>query len=275
MKKAGVYLSEKIFSYNDYRSYLTSVTEYWQERSLGSLRDLGKLAGFTSPSLLGEILAGRRVLTLMNAERFAKGISLTREATRYLQCLVIATHSRTTSQKFEAIEEMGRLIGIVRRIDIQDPSIHDTWLHSLLFELAKTRDFDANPANIRKKIRTNVPQADIESSINFLEHKKFIQRQESSKPVAANVEFKAINDLRRLNIQKKHLMFLQMAQHRLNDDLDEREFQGLTVAVKKEAMKVIKERLRDFIVSINEEVAEASEADDVVRIQLCAYKLTK
>ena len=92
MKKAGVYLSEKIFSYSDYRSFLMSVTEYWQEQSLGSLRDLGKLAGFTSPSLLGEILAGRRVLTLTNAERFAKGIGLTREATRYLRCLVTATH---------------------------------------------------------------------------------------------------------------------------------------------------------------------------------------
>ncbi len=79
--------------------------------------------------------------------------------------------------------------------------------------------------------------------------------------------------LRRIDLQLCHTRFLQLAQHRLNDPLTDREYQGLTAAIKKEEFEAIRKRCRDFIAELNRDFAVDRDGDDVIRIQLSVFKL--
>jgi hypothetical protein len=67
---------------------------------------------------------------------------------------------------------------------------------------------------------------------------------------------------------------LDIAKHRLNDDHNSREFQGLTVAIPLSKMNLVKEKIRTFMAEINDEVSYLENPDTVIQIHCGAYQLT-
>jgi hypothetical protein len=66
-----------------------------------------------------------------------------------------------------------------------------------------------------------------------------------------------------------------MAKHRLGGELAEREFQGLTIAVSRDKIAFVKERLRTTMLELATELSGDAAADDVLRVELCAFFVTK
>ena len=83
------------------------------------------------------------------------------------------------------------------------------------------------------------------------------------------------NDVRRINSQQNHLKFFQFVQHRISDELDDREFQGLTFAFRQSRLPELKDKIRGLIREVNEEFADDSDPDQVMRLQLGLFKILK
>lgn len=254
-----------IYAFTDLRAYLTEVLRHCTEVRGLSVRAVARACGIKSPGYLTEVAAGRRNMTRVSAVKIAAGLGLDKIETEYFETLLELASIKDPLAMDSRLEKMRRIIGKAQQVDIKDPSIHDSWLHAAVFELSKTADYTPEVEAIRNRFRVNARADDIAASLRFLEGKK----------LPANANFVPINDIRRIDIKKKHLLYLQMAQHRLNDPIDEREFQGLTVAIRCEHFAVLKERVRAFIASVNEEFAADADADEVVRVQLAAFKLTR
>jgi hypothetical protein len=140
--------------------------------------------------------------------------------------------------------------------------------------MAALQDFTLTPANIHKALRGSATPADIEASLEFLLKKKFLKSSRSpGKYIQEAITFQPHDDIRRIDLQRSHMRFLEMAKHKINMDIEDREFQGLTVAIPQDKFGLIKDRLRDFIRSLNEDLTDLGEADRVVRVQLCAFPI--
>lgn len=97
---------------------------------------------------------------------------------------------------------------------------------------------------------------------------------EPDRYVQAAIQHEVVNDVRRIDEQRARMRFLELAKHRLTDDVDEREFQSVTIAVPLAKIPVIKERIRGFIEDLWAELDGAASPETVVHILACAFKVS-
>ena len=98
---------------------------------------------------------------------------------------------------------------------------------------------------------------------------------EKNRYIPKDVTIETDNDLRNFDLQRNHNRFLQAAQLRLNDDLKDREFQGLTLSIPKSRLPELKDMMRDFVKQVNEKLDGPEEADLVLRLQMAAFIIAK
>ena len=82
-----------------------------------------------------------------------------------------------------------------------------------------------------------------------------------------------LNDRRNLDLQEIHKAFLSFAQHKLNDDKSQREYQSLTIAVPSERIPELKQKIRGFIKELNEELSDIPEPNMVVNVMCVLNQL--
>lgn len=263
-----------IYAFSNYREYLAAFIAVHQEGG-ESLRALSRRCGISSPNYLQQVLRGQRNLSRHFAAKFAAGAKLGALPAEYLGALVDLELAPTDRDRQRALDDMRRILRRAERRTVRDEGIHGSWVHQVVWEAAKTRGFSTDVAAIRALLRLAATEAEIEASLAYLHGRGFLARAlPSETPTPVPVDFQPSNDVRRVDLQRSHLRFLQLAQHRLNDPLGEREYQGLTAAIKRTDFEAIRQRCRDFVLGLNRDFAVDAQGDEVVRVQLCAFKLT-
>lgn len=263
-----------IFSFTNYREYLAVCLEHLKVHHAMSARSLSRICAITSPNYFQQLISEKRNLTPLIAARIGEAFRLTKSENDYLLALIKLNAARSGLMKEAALKKMHSIVQKSERKLIEDSSFHSNWGNALVWEMLKTRHFTRDSLSMRELLRQAISVEEIESAIAYFEKKNLLtltpdQAQQKS------IDFKPSNDMRRINIQRSHLRFLQLAEHRLNDPLDQREYQGLTVAIKKESFEKIRTLCREFIHSLNDQFAVDSDGDEVIRVQLCAFKLSR
>jgi uncharacterized protein (TIGR02147 family) len=262
-----------IFAFISYRSYLEAVASQWTRHG-GSMQALARQLGFTSPNFVQQIVAGKRNLTEQAALKAASGLGLAENERRYLLALVRLTRAKDPGETSQIMLSMKRLVGRARRRQVVDSSIFDHWLYGVVFEMFKLERVSNEQDLAAARLRIGVTAAQLGQAFTFLTQRGYLVRSQD-RWVPAKVDFQPQNDVRRINSQQNHLKFLTQAQHRLSDELFDREFQGLTFAVKEARFTELKERIRAFIRAVDEEFAEDEGGDQVLRLQLGLFKILK
>lgn len=258
-----------IYSFTNYREYLANCLEHYKTRNV-SIRSVARNCGITSPNYFQQVIGEQRNMTPLIATRMAEAFALSPPELEYFLTLLKLSRARTNLMKESALKKMRVLVQKSERKLIEDKGFHSIWCNALVWELFKTRHHTRDPEAIRELLRHAATVEEIESSIAYFEKKEFL-----TAAAAETFDFKPSNDIRRIDLQRSHLRFLQLAEHRLNDPLDQREFQGLTVAMKKESFDSMRKLCREFISQINEQFAADADGDEVIRVQLCAFKLSR
>ncbi len=264
---------KSVFSYTSYRSFLLDVTAKFAEDGI-SYRALSRKWGVGGPNYIQQILANKRNLTVESAKKIGEALVMSEVEASFLVDLVKLDSSRY-KDKSRILEHMRSMARAGTAKQQRDPSIHSSWLHGVVLELAALTNLDLSPAGLKAKIRVNASEQDIEESLKFLVKQGYLEPGPNNGYIRREVRLEALDDVRRIDIQRSHLHFLDIAKHRLNDDLDEREYRGLTVAIAKNFLPQIKERLRTFFTEIRKEIAVVEgPKDTVVRLQCALFKLT-
>jgi len=264
-----------VFSFTSYRDYLDAYCKYFVASTGSSIREFCRRCGVGSPNYFQQVIAERRNLTRHFAEKFAKGAKLSQLETEFLHELVNLTHAPDITRQQNALTKMKSIIRRSQKTKVKAAGIHSSWLNGVLWELAKTELFSRDPARLKEVLRGSASEEDISAALRLLVKNGFLViNKDTSTPSPALVEFEPSNDIRRIDLQRSHLRFLQLAQHRINDTLADREFQGLTVAVKSHRFEEIRHKCREFIRQLNSEFSEDTDGNEVLRIQLCMFKLT-
>ncbi len=272
--EAGITLKVSIYEFFDYRKYLKAYLE--QRRKNGdSYRSIAKSCEIANPNYFQQVIKEDRNLTAKAAHKIARGFRLNKSELQYLLDLVQLAHKKNVNEEKIFADIRAKIVANQTK-RIKDPSISSHWLHQILLEVVNIDGFELTPENILRRVRVNASKEDIQKSIDFLLKKKWIVA--TNKPHIyrrLEVELETINDLRMVDLHRNHRYFLDQAKHRLVDDLDEREFQGLTVAIPKDKKPEIKKKIRAFMKEISDIADGYQDPDSLCRLQLAFYQLTK
>lgn len=261
-----------IFQYDNYRLFLH---DYIRDNYLAkgkSYRAFSKRCGMSSPNYFQQVLAFQRNISQRTAEKISKSMKFSKDASDYFITLVQIESAKNANDRKALFEQLQKIAARRNEKIVKDDGFHGSWVHQIVWSMAHTQFFEANPLFIQRRFRAGVSREEIDNSINFLREKGYFVREEPDSPYRPKpLKIETNNDLRNLSLQRNHSKFMQMGISRMTDDLAEREFQGLTIAFKKSSWPQLKEKMREFVRQMRDSLGDSDEADAVIRLQMAAF----
>ena len=263
--------SISVYAYGDYRKFLKEFLE--AEAQAGrSFRSYAKAAGFSSPNYLQRILTGDRKLTVKSATKVAAAIGLEGNQAKYFIGMIALEDPQ--SDKDKVLDTQRRLVKESLRTRVKDISITSHWLHGSVFEMANLQEFDFTLDNLHERLGKIASRQEIQDSMKFLLDRQWLVPTGQGQQHRQNdIRFDVITEVRRIELQRWHLRFLELAKHRINDDLKDRSFHGLTMAIPLAKMPLIKQRIEQFVTDLRTELDGSSPLETVVHVECCLFKL--
>lgn len=264
-----------VFLFQNYRDALKDFAEKHLENG-GSYRSLSKSIGFASPNYLQQILQKKRNLTSVAAKKLSEVLFSQPDSREYFICLV-KLESPTVKDKETVLERMRAIRYRVDNKLVKDQDMHSSWLNQIVFESCKLKNFDVTAENLKNSLNIQATQDEIQSAIDLcLKKEWFLETGTPYRYRQNEIKFPFLDDVRRIDIQRSHLKFLEVAKHRINADLDEREFRGLTITCPKVKINLIKQRIRKFFDDLDNEIeAYGEDRDCLIRLQMCLFMISR
>lgn len=268
-------MNTRVYAYTSYLPYLADVVQELRT-SRKSLRALALKCGFKSGNYVQLLATGQRKLTERAARQIGVSLSLPKREQEYLTLLARLDLAMETEEKLEILSEMKRLAVLESGHTTSDFSMSSHWLYGVIYEMACSKTEPLTPESIFRRLTTATTHADIVDAIHFLKSKGYlIPTDRDGFYERKYVSFERSDDIRRIEVQRNHLRFLDMSKHRLNDDVNLREFQGLTVGIPKGYFSVVKQKIREFSDELNRSLSQEQDIHSVIRVQMAAFYLTK
>ncbi len=238
-----------IFRYADGRQYLL---EWWEwKKSVSprtSFRSFGARAE-TSPSLLKDVLEGRRRLTPDASMKFGKAMGLGDREKSYLAALAAFGGARTPEARSEAFTELTRLRhqSFVHYLDPRQYVAWTWWQHMAIRELVGTEGFREDPDWIANTLLPPIKSKDAAKALADLQALGLLRRDGAGRLVAADPVISSEYEtpspvIRHFNQQMIELALT--AADRIPPE--QREISGLTLGLSQECYDRLKERIRMF-----------------------------
>lgn len=240
-----------------------------------SLRSLAKKAKL-SPSLLSLVMVGKRKLSLAAAESLASAFCLRGKQRRYFLTLAQLHSARTAEEKWKLQNELMKLQGseAEQALELRHYRLISHWYYSVLYVLCGLKNLDHSTASLHQRLGPEVSIKEVQVALNDLISLGLIKKTgERYEQILGSVSTQP--KMKDAAIYKYHHDMLKRAELALKRSSSEREFEGLTVAIPKKQMKVVKEKIRSFMTELNLMLDQHSEADDVYQLNLQLFPLTQ
>lgn len=172
-----------LFEYFDYRRYLGDLFEYRKRLSpVFSHRAIIRKAGYTSPTLLKNVMVQKRHLSLESAERFAKAFGLTDHEQRYFLALVQFQASTSLKEKEKLLIEITELKQAESPSKLEDRQLEvlDRWWHLAIREITALPDFRNSSKWIARVLRPAIQEVEAAESLTLLKSLALIEKKKDS-----------------------------------------------------------------------------------------------
>lgn len=238
-----------IFRYADYRQFLKDWWS-WKKRSsrTASFRSFAMKAG-SAPSLLKDIIEGRRRLTSDTVAKFTPALGISDAESSYLALLARFGNARNVAEKNQAFAEMSK---IRRRMFLKflppdKYALWTSWYHASIRELAGLEDFQEDADWIAHRLQPPISVRQAKDALALLLRTGLLHRDDRGRlrpaDPAVSTEYETPNPLVR-HFNQEMIGLALTAPERF--DPSEREIGGLTLGLSNECYERIKERIRIF-----------------------------
>jgi uncharacterized protein (TIGR02147 family) len=219
--------------------------------------------GYSSPSLLSMVVKGRRQPSDDLCEALLKSWQLPLREREYFRLLVKLGRVRQAGRDpAPIVDEMRRLAGN-RKIyvydDAQFAAIRD-WYVLVVKVLASNPGFREDPAWISQALRKKVTPVQAQTALEKLIQLGILARDLKTGRLKAVADGGQTGDgAPSAAIRSHHAQMLERARESLEDrPMQERLFNSLTFKVSPDRIAELRERLADFVRSINEKFSDSS-----------------
>jgi uncharacterized protein (TIGR02147 family) len=271
-----------IFSYLDYRSFLRDWFA-WKKEEMPrySHRAFVRRTGQKSPSLLVDVIEGRRNLPDATAIAFCKTMKLGKEESLFFRALVRFDQARTTEEKDEAWQEISaskryREAGPIEGAMYESLS---HWHHAAIRELAAVPGFRADPSWIARRVHPPIEPAQAEEALDALFTCGLLVRTEEGEVVPGEPTMVSPTEVQWVvsqAVSRYHRDMLGLAAASLeNVSHEHRHFSAVTAAVPASTLPLLREELTRMSKRLLDLVStHDTDPEEVVQVQLHFFPLT-
>lgn len=268
---------KSIVEYKDYRCYMQDFYDERKQTSSFTWREFARLAGFSSPVYLKLVCEGKSSLSELGVEKVAAAMSLGGFELVYFRYLVQYNQAKNDVAKKSAFSHMQDIARVnkVRVVDGDAFAYFESWKNPVLRELVSMMP-GADPEKLAGMCWQPVTAAEVQRSLDFMVSVGILQKKSENEYVQTDKSLVGNSDVMPLAIRSMHREMAGFAQKSIDEfDPKDRNFNGVTMSIDRDAYEQITRELESFrrkIVSI----ASASEgSDQVYRLNLQLFPLTK
>ncbi len=232
-----------------YLSYRTWLSDWYDAQKAAdarfSYRLFSRRAGVRSPSLLKEIIAGKRNLTARTLEGFVAACRLTHAEAGFFADLVSLDQAATESEKNQAWERISasKHFRAARPIEGAMVVYLSNWFIPATRELAHRGDFQADAPWLSAQLRPKITVAQAKVALDTLFSLGMLARSEGG-VAPVDVSVATPHEVAGLAAHNYHRQMLQRAQESIESvSPNARHITGVTVAIPQDLVPVLKEEL--------------------------------
>jgi uncharacterized protein (TIGR02147 family) len=269
--------SPQILDYLDYRAYLKDRLDYLQTvNKKYSQRWIAMRAGFKAPQLLSMIIAGQRNLTKDKAADLAQVLKLSEVETEYFHLIIELAHTETQAAQTALLAKIKTSFhnGFISTIPDEGVEIFRDWYYPAIREIVMLKECDGSPAWIAGRL--GITTAEAETALETLLRTGFLKRGEDGKLVRCEASVGTNKKIYPIMLGAWHLKMLERAFGAVALKRDRRHLSGMSFAVSKGFVPVLKAAIDRFIRETDALVeSQVDGKDEVFHIHVEMFPLTK
>lgn len=257
----------KVHEYQNYRSYLSDWYRWKKEenpRYSGTL--FSQKAGLKSHTLLSLVTQGKRNLSADTIRAFSRALHLGPRDSLFFEKLVLFNQAKNGDDKAFYLNQLvsiskGGQRSVLTKLS-QYFKLIQHWYVVAIQQLVRVEGFQKDPAWIARQLKGKISAKQADEALKLLEEFDFIRWDPARK--AYEVHHPAIDlqaegiDLAIRNYQREHL---QRAIESIDEESPtERELSSFTVAIPKDDLPWLREKIKAFRLELNRELPRAKAA---------------
>ena len=265
-----------IIEYSDFRQFLLDYYEERKRSSAFSWREFSKIAGFTSSSYMKVVCDGKSKLSKIGVERVAAAMGLTGFELDYFRAMVKFGQATNEETKKAAYRNM-LAIAKVHKVRVLEGDLfayYDTWRNPMMRELAPLMP-GATPGEMAKMCYTETTAQEVRESLDFLTRTGLLKKEKDGRFAQSETSVSGTPDATRLALRGMHRQMAQLAAPALELPTSERNFSGVTMGVSKDTYDRIVGLIDEFRSKVIAIAAEDKNIEQVYRLNLQLFPLTK
>ena len=268
-----------LFEYRDYRKYLKDWYGAAQnQRPRYSFRALAQRAGFKSSNFLMLVMQGKRNLTEESTAKVARALSLHKQEGEFFRNLVLFNQAETHEEKDIHFRQLiqSKKFSLLRPIEKKNYEYYSSWYHPVVRELVVAKEFDGTPEWIAEKIYPPITPAQAAKSIELLEKIGLIEKTQDNKWKQPQTLLTTGPELISVVVHNYHKALLDLTLGIMDKlSMRYRDVSAMTLGIRRERLPQLRDKVREFRREILKLVADDTEPDDVVQLNIQFFPVTK
>ncbi len=272
----------QITAYQNYREFLKDYYLDEKQRKTGfTYAGFSIAAGLGSPNYFKLVVDGEKNLTPQNIVRFSKAINLNDHESDYFEALVHFNQAKNSLEREYYQDKLKRLKNRAvskqeeRTLEEFEFESASSWLHHAILVLTNVKGFRESPTWIRERLFNLATEEEISIILERLQDLGLLIRNEKGVLVQSHRQIRTKSELKRLSAQKFYDGLLARASLSLRITApDEREFGAYLVGVSDEQIPELKNKVREFLNSLNEWALENPAPTQVFAMSFCGFPLS-
>lgn len=268
-----------LFEYRDYRKFLKDWYEGAQNRRPRySFRALAQRAGFKSSNFLMLVMQGKRNLTEESSAKVGRALGLNKQEGEFFRNLVFFNQAETHEAKNIHFKRLiqSKKFSLLKPIEKKNYEYYSSWYHPVVRELVVSGDFDGTSDWIANKIFPPITPAQAAKSIELLEKIGLIEKTPDNKWKQPQTLLTTGPELISVVVHNYHKALLELTMGVMDRlSMRHRDVSAMTLGIKRERLPQLREKIREFRREILKMVADDTEPDDVVQLNIQFFPVTK
>lgn len=268
-----------LFEYRDYRKFLKDWYEGAQNRRPRySFRALAQRAGFKSSNFLMLVMQGKRNLTEESVAKVARALGLNKQEGEFFRNLVLFNQAETHEEKDTHLRRLvqSKKFQQLKPIEKKNYEYYSSWYHPVVRELVVSKEFDGTPEWIAAKIFPPITPAQAAKSIELLEKMGLIEKSPDNKWKQPQTLLTTGPELVSVVVHNYHKALLDVTKAMMDRlSMRFRDVSAMTLGIRKERLPQLREKIREFRREVMKMVAEDTEPEHVVQLNIQFFPVTK
>lgn len=269
-----------ITDYLNYRQYLNDFYEAKKKLNPSySYRVFVNRGNLNSPSHLKMVIDGSRNLTLNTIPKYLKALGLKRKMDEQFFKLLVQYNQELNPDKkiniFNEIMELKRKKGL-SLLQKHQFNLLAHWFYVAIYVLIDIPGFKNDPEWISARLKHKVSPAQVTDTLDTLETLELIEKDPIKGYSQTNGALSTDETVKDISIHVYHKEMIELAKSSLNfDPLHVREFGGVTLAIDKSKLDLVKDKIRTFRKEMNELTTNMEDPDQVYQLNIQFFPLTE